>query len=664
LDVVAAAEAGRDVLLVAPTGAGKSIAYWVPGLVAVEGLTMVVSPLIALMADQLARLRSLGVAAAAINSHVPRTEQAAIQAAAVAGGLRFLYVAPERFAARGFMEYLGELRVSRFVVDEAHCISSWGHDFRPDYRRLGDAVEACGRPAVGAFTATATPRVREDIIASLGMRDPIVRVTGFVRPELLLEVRRCRGESAKLATLTELVALPDAVVEHPRAIVYCGRTRGTEAVTRHLRGMAIPAAAYHGSLTADERRRVHDGFLDGSIRVIAATSAFGMGIDLPDIRQVVHFDFPGSIESYYQEAGRAGRDGLPATCTLLYSPADRDLQAFFIENAYPEREVVRAVYRELLRDGGWHIDDWPRRLPSTDAQVIRAALDLLGRAGVLLEGGALRRLDGPPVDFAEQTVLRDNAYARVNQIMDYAKSRHCRHARIAGYFGEEGVDPTCASCDNCRNPGHDRSLVVEERCIAEALRCVERFDGHLGAVRIATILRGTVDDWAMGKRWVQELGFFGALAAWPVERIRDLLSELIDTGCLRRTSGERPTLALTQLGHRVARGRATVEVILSVGTPAPSSGRRVQGTPDPTLDEAAARRFEKLRAWRLETARRDGVPAFTVFDDRTLREIARETPATRYELAAVRGVGPAKLERHGDDVLRIVDPAAATADPG
>ncbi|MFN2568632.1 MAG: RecQ family ATP-dependent DNA helicase [Candidatus Dormibacteria bacterium] len=661
-DVVAAAEAGQDVLLVAPTGAGKSIAYWVPGLVVPDGLTLVVSPLIALMADQIARLTSLGIPAAAINSHVARHDQSEAQSAAAEGGLRFLYVAPERFAARGFMEFLGSLRVSRFVVDEAHCISGWGHDFRPDYRRLGDAVLACGRPPVGAFTATATPRVRDDIVTSLGMRDTVVRVTGFVRAELMLQVRRCRGEAAKLAALDEVLPAP-AGASQPRAIVYCGRTRSTEVVARHLKGRGMAAAAYHGSLTAEERRRVHDGFLGESVRVIAATSAFGMGIDLPDIRQVVHLDFPGSIEAYYQEAGRAGRDGLPATCTLLYNPADRDLQAFFIDNAHPPREVVRNVYRELLREGGWHIDDWGRRLPSVDARVVRAALDLLGRSGVLLEGGGLRRLQGPPVDFEEQALLRDNAYARVNQIMEYATSRQCRHARIATYFGEDGVAATCLSCDTCVNPGGSRSVAVEDRCVIEVLRCVDRFDGHLGAVRIATILRGTLDEWAAGRSWVRELSFFGSLAAWPVERIRDLLSELIDTGCLRRNSGERPTLGLTPLGRRVMSGRAAVAVVLSVTASMPPASRRGPRALESDLDQPAGRRFQALRSWRLEVARRDGVPAFTVFDDRTLREIAGVMPATLRELASIRGVGPAKLERHGEDVLRALGGAArGTAD--
>lgn len=651
-EVVAAGEAGRDVLLVAPTGAGKSISYWVPGLLS-GGLTLVVSPLIALMTDQLTRLRSLGIAAGAINSHVSRSEQMETRSAAAGGRLRFLYVAPERFAARGFGDLLADLRVSRFVVDEAHCISSWGHDFRPDYRRLGAAIDAAGRPPIGAFTATATPRVRDDIVSSLGMRDPVTRVTGFVRPELTLRVLRSQGGAAKLTALTAALRSGSRRPGEDRTIVYCGRTRGAEEVARHLRESGMAAAAYHGSLAAEERRRVQDGFAGGAIRIVAATSAFGMGIDLPDIRQVVHLDFPGSVESYYQECGRAGRDGLPATCTLIYNPADRDLQAFFIESAYPDRGVVRAVYRELLRDGGWQIDDWERRLPSVEPQLVRAALDVLGRAGVLLEGGGIRRLEGPPIDFQEQARLRENAYARLHQVMEYAQTRHCRHARIAGYFGEEGVAPSCESCDNCANPGSTVVVEVDRRHVVAALECVERFDGHLGTVRLATLLRGTRDSWAAARAWVQRLGFFGALSDWPLERVRDLLGELIARECLRRGSGERPTLALTPLGRRVLSGEEAMTIELAAIGPI-RVVRPGGGAAATSLDAPGRRRFEELRTWRTAVARRDGVPAYAVFPDRTLQEIAASPPTTLSELAGVHGVGPAKLERHGAEVLGVL----------
>jgi ATP-dependent DNA helicase RecQ len=647
-DMVAAAEAGADVLFVAPTGSGKSIAYWVPG-VAGGGLTIVVSPLIALMVDQVARLNQLGIPAECLHSQISGEARTQAMSRAAAGELRFLYLAPERIGTPGFISSLQRLDVQRFVVDEAHCISSWGHDFRPEYRRLGDAIAACGRPPVGAFTATATPRVRLDIATSLGLREPVERVTGFVRDNLTMSVVRCGGVADKRAVLMERIRPGGG-----RALVYCGSRKSVDDVAAQLRGAGHAAAAYHGRLDGDERQEVYENFAAGRVRVIVATSAFGMGVDFPDIRQVIHHDFPGSLEEYYQQAGRAGRDGQPSECILLYRPADRQLQEFFIEQAYPDRDTVRAVYRELIRDGSDAIADWEQR--GVDGNAARAALDLLRRADVVQPDGGIRRLTGAPVDFDEQARLKEHAYARLGQVMDYARSRSCRHARIADYFGEEGVPRACRACDNCLDPRPTDSEVVDPARVTAALACVARFDSHLGATRIASILRGSTDAWTSTKPWVSELAFFGKLRDWGLERVRGLLDRLIELGYVARGHGEKPTLRLTPAGAAVLRGGSAPDVDVDVEVNVIGVARRPRGAgvaapAGEALSDDALARFNVLRRWRLEIARRDEVPPFVVFHDTTLTEIARHPRPTMSSLAAVPGVGPVKLERYGASLL-------------
>jgi RecQ family ATP-dependent DNA helicase len=663
-EVIAAAEAGRDVLFVAPTGSGKSVAYWVPALVS-PGLTLVVSPLIALMTDQVVRLRRAGVAAAAIHSQLDPGEQREALVAALDGRLRFLYVAPERLATPSFEERLAELAVARFVVDEAHCISSWGNDFRQEYRRLAAAVTACGRPPVTAVTATATPQVREDISRSLALRRPFTVVTGFVRIGLTLEVQRCRQGAEKLRAVTR------ALAEVPgRALVYCGRIRDCEETAEALRADGVAADAYHGGLDGPVRGQVQAAFTEGRLRVVVATSAFGMGVDIPDIRQVIHRDFPACLEDYHQAAGRAGRDGLPARCLLLYNPADRGLQELFIEQSYPEREVVREVYRALLRAGRWDLQEAAGLVPSLDRRAVEASVRLLENAGALLPGGGVRRLAGAPVDFEERRRLKEAALARLDQMMAYATSRECRHARIADYFGEQGVARSCSACDNCLSP-HSAERPVPEPAVRAALRAVARFDGHLGGTRLAAMLRGADSSWNRDRPWVRELDFFGALAGWEEAAVRELLVELVERELVLRGHGERPTLGLAPAGRAVLSGEREVTVSIS-GPPrgAPSqrptsphhagesrsAGTRAaaSGASGGELDTFGQVRFERLRSWRLGLARAEARAAFTIFDDRTLREIAERDPRSVADLLRVRGVGPAKSSRYGEAVIGVL----------
>src|SRR5262245_5963966 len=397
--IVAAVLDGSDVLAVMPTGSGKSLGYQLPAVI-LPGTTLVVSPLISLMKDQVDELNRRGIPSGALHSMLPAGAKRDVLEAARAGALRLLYVAPERFASEAFLRLLGDIAVSRFVVDEAHCVSQWGHDFRPDYRRLRAAADLCrrsdgdaGRPPMAAFTATATPEVRDDIVALLGLDRPRVLVAGFDRPNIYLRVERVDEDDKQ--------GLLPGLVRGRRALVYAATRKTAEFAASCLATSGVKAAAYHAGLKDDERTRVQDAFAAGSLPVVCATNAFGMGIDRPDVDAVVHFAIPGSVEAYYQEIGRAGRDGRPATATLLWDPAD-------------------VVTREFLIDS-------PKR-----------------------DNSAHRR--GAPVDPAEAAKRRALEHAKLRRMVDYAGTNACLRATILRYFGDPSAREPCASRRHCR-PG-------------------------------------------------------------------------------------------------------------------------------------------------------------------------------------------------------------------
>jgi ATP-dependent DNA helicase RecQ len=456
LPAIEALLAGRDGLVIMPTGAGKSLVYQLPALL-LPGLTLVVSPLIALMKDQTDKLDELGVDARTINSSLTARQQSAEEAAVGGGAGDILYLTPERFRDRDFFELLLGREISLFVVDEAHCVSQWGHDFRPDYMMLGAIVERLGRPPVLALTATAPPEVQEDIVAQLHMRDPFRVVGELVRPNLFLEVVPTVNEESKDAALERILRETEGT-----GIVYTATVKEAERIYEELSGR-WPLALYHGKRTSKQRVEAQDAWTAGEVKAVIATNAFGLGIDKADIRFVVHYHFPGSLESYYQEAGRAGRDGAAARCVILFREEDRAIQGYFLGGKYPDITEAAQVGRSgnSLAAG----ERRPHAEIADQAEVprrkTRIVLTLLKRQGMVREhrGGIWERVaeDVTQTDLSRE--LRDYEERRemdrrkLNAIVRYCRTAQCRTRTLLEYFGEETPpDFRCGHCDNDRAP--------------------------------------------------------------------------------------------------------------------------------------------------------------------------------------------------------------------
>ena len=505
-DLVRAVLDGRDVLAVMPTGSGKSLGFQLPALL-LPGTTLVVSPLISLMKDQVDELNRRGIRAAAIHSMLASDARQAALGAARRGEIRLLYVAPERFASDHFVRMLRDLPVARFVVDEAHCVSEWGHDFRPDYRRLKTSAAECrrsdgqpGRPPVAGFTATATPEVRDDIVGLLGLAEPRVVVAGFDRPNIDLRVRPVAGDLEKQKLLAGLVG-------DRRALVYAATRRNAETAAETLKCAGLDAAAYHAGLGDAERTRVQDGFAAGSLRVVCATNAFGMGIDRPDVESVIHVDIPGSLEAYYQEIGRAGRDGRQAIATLLWNYADVKTREFLID---------------------------------------RGREDLPGRPSV-------------PLDPAEVARRKEIEHKKLRRMVAYADSAGCLRATILRYFGDPAAREPCGACGNC-----DRRLPLDEvgcLLVRKILSGIARAGERYGRRRIAAMLVGNVEDLPEPLTRLSTTGLLRNEQPRTVERWIDAASA---AGLIRVSDDQYRTLSLTALGRNVMAGRVTEDVRMAV----------------------------------------------------------------------------------------------------
>jgi ATP-dependent DNA helicase RecQ len=583
-EIIEDALAGRDVFVLMPTGGGKSLCFQLSALMR-NGLTIVVSPLIALMKDQVDALQTSGIPATFLNSTLNREEAKARWRGLHRGEYRMLYVAPERLMLDTFLERALNWDIAQFAIDEAHCISEWGHDFRPEYRELKKLRKHLPDVPVMALTATATERVRSDIIKELNLRDPRAYVASFDRPNLTYRV------VPKTAAYEQLLAF---IRSRPNdsGIIYCASRKSTESLARNLNEDSVSAKPYHAGLTNVERTRHQDAFLRDDLRVITATIAFGMGINKPNVRFVVHYDLPKNLESYYQETGRAGRDGLPSECVLLFSPGDVAKQLHFIDEK-TEKE----------------------------ARIARAQLQ---------------------------------------QMVHYAETRECRRATLLDYFGEtypaklddvDGETPpkvSCESCDNCLQPRETFDGTVHAQ---KFLSCVYRIHARhgfgFGLGHVVDVIRGA-DTEAIRQRGHNELSTYGIGGELKRAQWQAIGRELLRLGLVECAPGKFATLSLTPAGLEALRKRTSIVLTKQIEI-AEKSARIKPGAIE--CDEVL---FGRLRALRRQLADERSVPAYIIFSDVSLREMARKYPTNSIEFRRIPGVGEQKLKDFGEAFLSAI----------
>ena len=578
--------AGRDTLVLMPTGGGKSLIYQVPAL-ASEGVCIVITPLISLMKDQVESLTQAGVHAAYLNSSLTPAQYSRALHNLSEGVYKLVYVAPERLSTENFRTAVENLNISLIAVDEAHCVSQWGQDFRPDYLKIAEFAESLkNRPTIGAFTATATKAVRKDIAEHLHLIDPVRITTGFDRPNLYFGVQMPHSKALALLKLIE---------ERPGkcGIVYCSTRRTVEEVDALLNDKGIPSTRYHAGLPEEERRQNQDDFVYDRKPIMVATNAFGMGIDKSNVSFVIHYNMPKNLESYYQEAGRAGRDGSPAECILLYSPQDVRTNRYLIENSDPN----------------------------------------------------------PDLDFETQEKLIQREYDRLRKMNYYCITAGCLRAYILNYFGEpieerfgEPEEENCGNCSSCAGG----SVLVEATVEAQqVLSCVARTGQRLGISMICDILRGSENERVLQMN-LQTQSTYGLMREKPIFEIKRIIDALLMQELLIQTDGQYPVLKLTQNARPVLLGEKSFEMRIPVPQEKAKKPDKAAGDADPEL-------FARLKKLRAALAAKASVPAYVVFTDATLRDMCAKMPTDEQELLQISGVGERKAHRYGKAFLEEIN---------
>ena len=577
---------GRDALGIMPTGAGKSLCYQIPALL-MDGITLVISPLISLMKDQVTTLNQAGIHAAFLNSSLTPGQYRKALSRMVQGRYRIVYVAPERLLTESFLEAAGQISISMVSVDEAHCISQWGQDFRPSYLKISEFIDRLPvRPVVSAFTATATREVKEDILALLGLRDPVQVTTGFDRKNLKFLVQH---------PANKLKALLDYLGEHDQecGIIYCLTRKLVEEVSGELVKRGYSVTRYHAGLSDEERKNNQEDFLFDRKQIMVATNAFGMGIDKSNVRFVVHYNMPKNMESYYQEAGRAGRDGLPSECLLMYAGQDVVTNQFFIDR---------------MEAAGEETD------PETAA------------------------------------LIREREKERLKKMTFYCFTNDCLRAYILRYFGEYG-DNYCGNCSNCLTQFEDRDVSETARML---IGCVDSALREYGMTVIVDTVHGSKNQ-KIVRTGMEKNPWYGKGSQIPVFQLRQVMNHLIWHGYLTLTEDEYPVLRLTGEGRRVLEGEP---VVMKVPKERPktkdAAGKKSKGKLPAAMGDADPDLFARLRQRRMEIAKREKVPPYIVFTDKTLVQMCILHPSTPQEMLKVSGVGEAKLEKYGEEFLEVL----------
>jgi DNA topoisomerase-3 len=644
---------GRDVLLVMPTGSGKSLCYQLPGIV-LGGTTLVISPLIALMEDQAAKLNALGLAADRIHSNRDRAALRDVCVRYLNGEVQFLFIAPERLRVRGFPEMLAKRKPSLVAIDEAHCISQWGHDFRPDYRSIGDHLPALRPAPVIALTATATPLVQNDIAAQLGLNAPKHFIHGFRRENIAIEVVKV-PPSRRFSLAREIL---EAAERRP-AIIYTPTRRDAESLAGGL-ASSFAVAPYHAGLDGARREHVQQKFLEGRLEVIVATIAFGMGIDKPDIRTVIHTALPGSVEAYYQEIGRAGRDGAPSRAILMHSYSDRFTHDFFFERDYPDPAILAQIFERLTPEA--QPKEVLVRRTGMSSEAFDAALEKLWIHGGVLIDYADNVSRGAPDYQASYVAQREHKMAQFQKMLSWCDVSSCRMLALVNYFGDAADSQRrCGSCDIC----DPRAAVVqrfrsatarEQRAIAQVLDSLKKSDG-VAAGRLYAQLPA---DAGLERRAFEEL--LGAMARGGLIEVMDTSFEkdgkVIEFRKVRLTGQGRAgdvsaALFPVEIGTETARARKKkrgTKSLLKRGT----SEARPQPATAPSRPADADQIEAALKAWRLAEARKNGIPAFRILTDKALHAIVAKRPQTSAELLAIPGLGLKMVQKYGAQIFHIL----------